>query len=101
MSVIKSTDVTDETVIQVAKGLLETSQASEKEIKEQETLQQQLLLSTDKHLIQLKHCSKQIADRVLLLFNSTAIFSGKRLKLACLIAAFWASPNLNRIASSR
>ena len=60
-----------------------------------------MLTATDKGLIQLKHCSRQIADRFLVLFTQTSLFSGKRLKLATLIGAFWASPNLNRIASPR
>ena len=59
------------------------------------------MLAIDKSIIQLKHCSRQIADRLLALLAKSGLFSGKRLRLVTMIAQFWASPNLNRIASPK
>lgn len=56
-------------------------------------------MNLDKHLLQLKNGTRQMADRFIALFNSTAC-SGIRLKLVNLCAQFWCSPNFNRIAST-
>ena len=51
--------------------------------------------------MQSKHGSRLIADRFVKCIAHTTVFSGKRLKVVSMLAQFWASPNLNRIASPR
>ena len=98
--------MTDQIVLEASNALLgvddQATTNSKKPRKDDAAMQvASLLAAVDKYLIQLKHCSKWIADRFIALFSQTSLFSGKRLKVASMIASFWASPNLNRIASPR
>ena len=96
IATIKCMNVNDIVSVKSSIALLKVQKLSPAKEK---AYHQALSMSLDKHLIQLKAGSRQIADRLIALFDSTAC-SGIRLKLVNHCAQFWCSPNFNRIASA-
>jgi hypothetical protein len=78
----------DDEILQLAKDLIKGT-----------TLRQEhlFLSSLDKSILQYKQGEVKLANRVLALFRSG--FGGLRIKVVRLVAAYWGSPNLNRVAS--
>ena len=86
MELVKSKDVDDATVLEISKIIASVAAGKKKRAGAEDSLRQAILAATDKHLVQLKHCSRRIADRVLALLEKTNVFSGTRLKLTSAVA---------------